>query len=163
MTPDFINWPLEQAISWAQQTVFYRADDLAISELDDPAKPGRPLILMGGLAGLEERWPFLKDGVPPYMRFYTQEPARAKLLLDICFQYTLPPSERKKPSGIPIDFDPDFQCLILNEADKIIFNGHRADALADPVIRPFYFMDGARIFNGADALERLSEIRGGGD
>jgi len=161
MNPDLFRLSLPRIIRHFRSLPWFRNPNLTIVELDDPIRPGESFFSIGTLQAMESKYNFRRGCVPPYLRVSVGRAARRKIIAKLREIYDLDPFERVaqlSQAGTLVDDDPSYLCLIELPPGKPIFFGDRLTALVQPTLRELFFTDGAPVFHGVDAVERMREI-----
>ena len=136
-------------------------------EVDDPEEPGRPFVKMMPLPELEQAWHFQRNCVPPWIRLLTGRAARQRTLEALRDEYAMAPADRYRlideslkcaaySVSDPWSWDSPFLCAVripTPEPIPIWWWGGRDAALTIPLIRGWYYHEGAQVYHGAAALE----------
>jgi hypothetical protein len=152
---------------WKRSPVF-RSANFACAEMDDPEQPGRPFVKHGPLAEIEKAWHFSRaSGVPPWIRLWTGRAAREHTLKAVEEEYALTPAQRyallddtltsfEFNVRDPMSWNTAWLCAIRIPSPEEIalwWWGGRDVALCNPVLRDWYFREGAEVFHGRKAFE----------
>jgi hypothetical protein len=161
LNPDLFRLTLPRIIRRFRSLPWFRDPKLAIVELDDPVRPGESFFSIGTLRALEVEYNFRRDRVPAYLRVFIGRGARNRIISKLREIYNLDIIERVaqlSQVGAPVNDDPSYLCLIELPPGKPLFFGSRLTALVQPPLRELFFTDGAPVFHGVDAVERMREI-----
>jgi hypothetical protein len=158
--------PLAEAIRVHKRWPKFRSASFATAELFDPIDPVAPFALADLLPEIEEEWCFRRDAVPDWITLKTGRAARERFIERLTEECELDPATRYKriegsaraylysPEDPETWRDDPFLCLIVVPSEhsgmgrEFSWFGGRANALTNPLLRPWFFDPRARVLHG---------------